>query len=277
MDQNCIHNFCHSVGYPIEYLSQLHKDSHTIIKWFIIESIIPKAWHIRILVIALCEHHQRQTFCMVNMRSKLQLANLNTKTHGGQILRDLNDFMTGASFYPPQGSEHYKFLFLHKLHEQATLKQAVTLPIPTAAPTSATPCPAITGPSWRNYWLHTWMMTLHATLHFPSHPVYLTLILHHTAVWLHILCDLLLLALTGTAKNIFALTLFNQSFFSYFNHAKTFIQTPNAQSHWLTFLWLIQYPNLTQSHPVIIYLPNTYIPSYRSHVPSGPIKNHCYF
>ena len=46
----------------------------------------------------------RKTFKMVDTRSNMQLAELNTKPHGGKILRDLIKYDIGVLCYPPPGS-----------------------------------------------------------------------------------------------------------------------------------------------------------------------------
>ena len=45
----------------------------------------------------------------------MQRADLNSKPHGGKILRDIIDRAIGFLFYLPTVSEHYKLLFLDKI------------------------------------------------------------------------------------------------------------------------------------------------------------------
>ena len=46
----------------------------------------------------------------------MQLSDLNSKPHGGKILRDLIDCAIGVRFYPTLGSEDYKILRLGRFH-----------------------------------------------------------------------------------------------------------------------------------------------------------------
>ena len=46
----------------------------------------------------------------------MQLADLNSKSHGKKSLVYLIDHVIGSHFYPPPGSEHYKLLQRDKLH-----------------------------------------------------------------------------------------------------------------------------------------------------------------
>ena len=46
----------------------------------------------------------------------MQLADLNSKPHGGKILRDLIDHKIGVRFYLTPGSEHYRILRLNNFH-----------------------------------------------------------------------------------------------------------------------------------------------------------------
>ena len=53
---------------------------------------------------------------MVATRSNMKLADLNSKSHGKKILRDLIDHAIGTRFCPPPGSQHYKLLRLDQFH-----------------------------------------------------------------------------------------------------------------------------------------------------------------
>ena len=55
---------------------------------------------------------------MVDTRSKIQLADLNSKPNYGKILRNLFDRATSVLFYPPPGSLHYQQLCLGHFHEK---------------------------------------------------------------------------------------------------------------------------------------------------------------
>ena len=69
-----------------------------------------------ILVTALHKIDLRKTFDMVYTRSNIQLADLNSKPHGGQSIGYIIDRAIGVHFYPPPGPEHYKLLRLDRFH-----------------------------------------------------------------------------------------------------------------------------------------------------------------
>ena len=54
---------------------------------------------------------------MVDTRSNMQLADLNSKPHGGKSLQNIIDRAIGAQFYPPPGSLLYQHLRLGQFHE----------------------------------------------------------------------------------------------------------------------------------------------------------------
>ena len=54
---------------------------------------------------------------MVDTRSNMQLADLNSKPHGRKSLLNIIDHSIGVRFYPPPGSLHYQQLRLGKFHE----------------------------------------------------------------------------------------------------------------------------------------------------------------
>ena len=69
-----------------------------------------------VLITTLHDLHLRKKFDKVDTRSKMQLANLNSKFHGVKILRDIIDCAIGVRFYPPPGSEYYKLICLDRFH-----------------------------------------------------------------------------------------------------------------------------------------------------------------
>ena len=69
-----------------------------------------------ILVTALHKIDLRKTFDMVYTRSNIQLADINSKPHGGQSIGYIIDRAIGVHFYPPPGPEHYKLLRLDRFH-----------------------------------------------------------------------------------------------------------------------------------------------------------------
>ena len=78
--------------------------------------IAPQARPIDVLITALRELHIRKTFEMVEIRSNMQLADLNSKPRGRKILKKLIDSSIGDRLYPIPGSVQYKLLFLGHFH-----------------------------------------------------------------------------------------------------------------------------------------------------------------
>ena len=116
LDKNWIRNFYKSIGYPIGPPSKIYEDNQAIIKRVLAERITPQARPIDILITALHELHLRKTSEMLDTRSNMQLADLNSKPHSGKSLRYLIYCVFGVHLYPPPGLEQYKILFLYKFH-----------------------------------------------------------------------------------------------------------------------------------------------------------------
>ena len=57
---------------------------------------------------------------MVDTRSNIQLADLNSKPQGRKSFRNIIDRTIGVQFYPPIGSLHYHQLFLASFMIQLT-------------------------------------------------------------------------------------------------------------------------------------------------------------
>ena len=53
---------------------------------------------------------------MVDTRSNMKLADINSKPHGGKILRDLIERLIVYRFYPPTGLKIYKLFLLDQFH-----------------------------------------------------------------------------------------------------------------------------------------------------------------
>ena len=56
------------------------------------------------LITAIHKLHLRKTFEMVDTRYNMQLADLNSKRHGGKNLKNIVDRAIEACIYPPTGS-----------------------------------------------------------------------------------------------------------------------------------------------------------------------------
>ena len=81
------------------------------------DRINPQASPIDVLITALYELNLRKTFEMVDTRSNMQLADLNSKPHGRKSLLNIIDRSIGVRFYPPPGSLHYQQLLLGEFQE----------------------------------------------------------------------------------------------------------------------------------------------------------------
>ena len=82
VDQNWIRNFIRSIGYPIGPPSKLYYDNQATIKIFLANRVTPQDIPTNNLITDIHELHIRKTFKMVNTRSNMQLADLNSKPHG---------------------------------------------------------------------------------------------------------------------------------------------------------------------------------------------------
>ena len=114
--QNWIRDFFRSIGYPIGPPSKLYKDNQEKIKIVLADIITPQAIHIDALITSLHELHLRKTFEMIDTRSNMQLADLNSKPHGRKIIRNFIDREIEAYFYPAPGSVHYRLICLYQFH-----------------------------------------------------------------------------------------------------------------------------------------------------------------
>ena len=114
--QNWIRNFLRSIDYPVRLPSKLYEDIQETIKRVLSDRITPQARPINILIIKLLEIHLLYTFYMVDTRSNIQLADINSKTCGVKGLIDIIDRAIGFRFYPPPVSEHYKLLRLNRFY-----------------------------------------------------------------------------------------------------------------------------------------------------------------
>ena len=71
----------------------------------------PQDMTINVLITDLRDVYLSKFFSMVDTRSNIQLVDLNSKPHGGKIIR-----------YPPSGFEHHKHLYLYRFHGTTKLQ-----------------------------------------------------------------------------------------------------------------------------------------------------------
>ena len=114
LDQNWIRNFFRSIGYPIGPPSKIYENNQVTIKRVLVYIITPQSIPIDVLINALHELHIGKLFDMVDTRSNMQLADLNSEPLDGKILRNIVDSAILSRFYPTPGLEHYKLLRLYQ-------------------------------------------------------------------------------------------------------------------------------------------------------------------
>ena len=91
LDQNWIRDFFRSIGYPIGPPPKLYEDNQATIKRVMADIITLQSRPLDVLITALHELHLRKTLDMVDKRSHMKLVDLNSKPHGGKILRNITD------------------------------------------------------------------------------------------------------------------------------------------------------------------------------------------
>ena len=87
-----------------EDLHQKYKDNQATIKILLVNIITPQSRPSNVLITDLHELHLQFFFEMVHTISNMQLADPNSKPHGGKIIRDIIEHTIGVRFYPPPGS-----------------------------------------------------------------------------------------------------------------------------------------------------------------------------
>ena len=116
LDQNWIRYFFRSIGYPIVFLTKIYEDKKSKIRIVLIDIITPQARSINVLITALHELHPRKTLEMVDKKSNMQLADLNSKPHVGKSRRNIIDLDMGALFCHPPGSLHHRIFLQDQFH-----------------------------------------------------------------------------------------------------------------------------------------------------------------
>ena len=112
LDIKYMRDFFISIGYPIGPPSKLNEENQETIKIVMPDRITTQARPLDVLITALHELHLRKKIEMVNTRSNVQLADLNSKPHGGKSLRNIIDRAIGVRFNTPPGSLHYQQICL---------------------------------------------------------------------------------------------------------------------------------------------------------------------
>ena len=86
-----------SIGYPIGPPSKLYEDNQATIIRVLVDIITPQSRPLDFLITALHEIHLIKTYDMVDTRSNMQHADLNSKPQGRKILRDIIYRVIGSS------------------------------------------------------------------------------------------------------------------------------------------------------------------------------------
>ena len=87
---------------------KLYDINQAKIKRVLADIITPQDININVLITDLHEFYLRKTFETVYTGSNMQLSDLNSKPHGGKILRYFIYRDIGVRFYTPPGPKHYK-------------------------------------------------------------------------------------------------------------------------------------------------------------------------
>ena len=99
LDQNWTIYFFRSFGYPIGPPSKIYEDNQATIKIVLADIITTQTRPLDVLITAIHELHLRNFFDMVDTISNMQLADLNSKPHGGKNPRNLINRAIGSRFY----------------------------------------------------------------------------------------------------------------------------------------------------------------------------------
>ena len=83
--------------FPCIISINLYEDNQATIKTFLAYIINPQAIPPEVLITAIHELYLRNKFGMLDTRSKMQLDDLNSKTHAGKSLMDIIDRTIGVS------------------------------------------------------------------------------------------------------------------------------------------------------------------------------------
>ena len=101
-----------SLNVPQPSPTPTFEDNKATITQVLNDRLTPRVRHIDVLVAWFNEQFTRERFNPINCCSNENVADKNTKPHGGQTLQKKHLAMNGYKHYPPPHSEHYRLLQL---------------------------------------------------------------------------------------------------------------------------------------------------------------------
>ena len=107
-------------------------DNKATIAQVLKDRLTPRVRHIDVLVAWLNDQFSRERITPIYTASADNLADKNSKPHGGQTLQQKHLSSVGYKYYPPTNSDHYRHLQLHEfdigVHRGSFLKDGVLPP-----------------------------------------------------------------------------------------------------------------------------------------------------
>ena len=94
----------------------MYKENQATIKRLLENRITNPVRQLDVLITTINDLHIHNTLDMLGTRSNIQFANINSKPHGRQSLRDIIDKTISVFFYTTLGSKHYNLLRLNRFH-----------------------------------------------------------------------------------------------------------------------------------------------------------------
>ena len=111
---NTLRRILLQLGSPQLRPTVICEDNQPLIAEVLQNRITTNVRHLDIPLAYLQEQYQRLAFDLKYTHTTLQLADINTKPHGGPSLQKATLSLIGFQHYPPSTSNHYKLLELEK-------------------------------------------------------------------------------------------------------------------------------------------------------------------
>ena len=103
-----------SIGRSHPNPTPIFEDNNATIAQVLRDRLIPRTKHLDIIVTWLHEQYSRLRIDLIKATSNNQKADYNSKPHGGVNLQTKTLPLFEFDNYPPQNSEHYRLLELHR-------------------------------------------------------------------------------------------------------------------------------------------------------------------
>ena len=130
---NCYRNILVSLNHTQPGPTPTFDDNKATIAQVLKDRLTPRVRHIDVLVAWLNDQFSRERITPVYTHTQDNLADKNSKPHGGQKLQQKHLPSVGYPFYPPPDSAHYRLLQLHEfeigIHRGSFLKDGVLPPL----------------------------------------------------------------------------------------------------------------------------------------------------